>query len=125
MGFERPDRMEGTVKKVKMTCGSLWIIVSVVVMGYPREVFLEGSKQGTCRANLEGSARLCSKLLQLGEWDAAMDALRGIRCPACMRQIGKKIAEDAKDEVHDHPWSCPDAMSKEIEAALAERKEKK
>ena len=125
MGFERPDRMNGSVRKLKMPCGSLWIIVSLDTKGYPREVFLEGSKAGTCRANLEGEARLCSKLLQLGEWEGAIDALKGIRCPACMRQMGKKIGEGAHEEIKEHPQSCPDALCREIENALNERKEKK
>lgn len=122
--YKRPESLEARVTKYKMPCGSLYVITSLDSKGYPREIFLEGSKRGTCRANLEGEARLITKLLAEGMWEEAMDALDDIRCPACMRSIGKKMTE-AKEEVHQHPWSCPDAMAREIKKVLEERKEKK
>jgi len=121
MTYERPERLEGSIRKMRMPCGSLWIIVGVDAKGYPREIFLEGSKAGTCRANLEGEARLATKLLQTKDWNEVIDALKGIRCPACMRKIGALSDEEKKA----HPWSCSDAITKEVEYLLENRKEKK
>ena len=123
MSYERPERLEGSIKKIKMACGSLWIIIGIDTKGKPREVFLEGSKKGTCRANLEGEARLATALLQEGSWESVIEVLKGIRCPACMRTMGR-LAEKG-EELEAHPWSCPDAMAKEIEIILKEGKEKK
>jgi len=125
MAWERPEELNGKIIKRKMPCGSLWVIVGLDDKGRPREVFLEGSKAGTCRANLEGEARLASKALTRGEWEDVVDAWKGIRCPACMRSIGMKVAGDEKEEVVKHPWSCPDCAAKIIEKIIEERKEKK
>ena len=120
MAYERPDRLSGTIKKIKMPCGSLWVIVGVDNKGYPREVFGEGAKSGTCRAWIESGSRLISELLRLGEWDRVVEVLKGIRCPACSRKMGAVTPE----EKQTHPWSCGDAIAKEVEYILKERKEK-
>lgn len=125
MSYERPEQLEGTLTKIKMPCGSFYIIVGTDNKGYPREVFGEGSKHGTCRAWIECGSRLATKLLQEGMWDEVMDALRGIRCPACERTKGKLIGTGQKDEMVHHPQSCGDAVAKEIEKKLENRKEKK
>ena len=123
MTYERPERLSGTNRKIAMPCGSLYIIVGIDNKGYPREVFGEGSKHGTCRAWIESGSRLATKLLQDGKWAEVIDALSGINCPACARQKGKLIGDN--DALIKHPLSCGDAMAKEIEAVLEERKEKK
>ena len=121
--YERPDRLDGTITKVKMPCGSLWIIVGIDTKGYPREIFGEGSKQGTCRAWIESGSRLATKLLQEGMWDAVVDALSGIICPACSRQKGKLLNDN--DALLKLPLSCGDALAREILVVLEKRKEKK
>ncbi len=121
MAYERPERLDGLVRKIKMPCGSFWIIIGVDQKGYPREVFGEGSKKGTCRAWIEAGGRLATKLLQDGQWNEVIDAVKQIRCPACMRKMGTLNSE----EKQAHPWSCGDAIAKEIEYLLEKRKEKK
>ena len=121
MSYERPDRLDGTITKVSMPCGSLWVIIGRDTRGYPRELFLEGSKAGTCRANLEGQARAISELLKLGEYDRAIECLEGIRCASCMRKIGSL----PKEEKQDCPFSCSDAASRELVKISEEAKEKK
>lgn len=103
-----------------MPCGSLWVITGVDTKGYPREIFGEGSKHGTCRAWIEAGSRLATKLLQEGSWDEAIDALGGIQCPACSRLKGKLLND--KDAMIKLPLSCADAFAREITAALEERK---
>ena len=118
MSYERPERLEGTITKIPMPCGSLWIIIGRDNRGYPREVFLEGSKAGTCRANLEGQARAITELLKLGEYDRAIECLHGIRCASCMRKIGSLT----KEEKQNCPQSCSDAASREIVKVREEAK---
>lgn len=125
MAYERPDRLDGTLTKIRMPCGSFFIILGIDNKGYPREIFGEGSKHGTCRAWIESGSRLATKLLQEGMWEEVTDALKGVKCPACERRKGQLKGEGQKDEVIRHPQSCGDAIAREIEKALAERKEKK
>ena len=119
--FERPQRLDGSITKVSIPCGSFWIIVGTDDKGYPREIFAEGSKKGTCRAWIESGSRLATKLLSDGQWKEVIDALKEIRCPACMRKIGALPPE----EKSKFPWSCGDAIAKEIEYKLEERKKEK
>ncbi len=124
MSYERPERLDGTNTKIRMPCGSFYIIIGIDAKGNPREVFGEGSKQGTCRAWIEAGSRLATKLLEDGQWEEVIDALKGIRCPACERTKGKLVITN-KDEVARHPQSCGDAIAKELERVIDERKEKK
>jgi len=121
MSYERPDRLEGSVRKIKMPCGSFYVIVGVDAKGYPVELFAEGSKNGTCRAWIESGSRLATKLLQMRKWDDVIDALKAIRCYACMRKMGGATPEEKKV----HPWSCGDTIAKEIQYVLDQKKDKK
>ena len=120
MTYERPEKLQGSLTKYPMPCGSLFVIVGVDAKGYPREVFGEGSKHGTCRAWIEAGSRLATKLLQESHWDAAVDALSEIKCPACSRQKGRLLND--KDAMLKLPLSCADAVARELTVILEERK---
>ena len=108
---KRPERLSGETVKVE-ACGTVFITVNTLD-NKPYEVFMQGSKLATCRSNLEAVARCISKLLQSGELEEAIDAIEKIRCPAMSRKIGGEAVKKEKD-ITEIPWSCPDALAKEL-----------
>jgi len=105
-----PEWMDAKRRKIKMPCGSLYIFISYDNRDYPREVFLMGSKFGTCRSNLEGNARQASSQLWDGKFDQVISDLEGIRCLACERKKGGMEAEEKKN----FPMSCPDLVARTL-----------
>jgi ribonucleoside-diphosphate reductase alpha chain len=108
---DRPEEIQSKTFKTKVACGTLFITVGYDDSG-PIEIFLNGSKNGTCRANLEGLARaltLCFKYhLPL---DEVTEQISKIRCGACTNKIAKEGDKDKKQKMN---WSCPDAVARTI-----------
>jgi len=110
--MKRPDTLTGNTTKYEM-CGSLYVTVNTNDKGKPYEVFTNCAKLATCRSNLEALARTLSKMLQGGMIEEAIDACSGIRCPHMQRTMGKNTVTKEKD-VNGIPWSCPDAIAREL-----------
>ena len=106
---DRPDMLDGGIKKVKVGCGTLFIAV-----GYNRgkihEIFLNGSKLGGCRANQESIGRILSLAFRYEiPLEEIIDQLALISCPACTRAKAKL---DDAEKVKNFPTSCGDAVAK-------------
>ena len=106
---ERPDFLTGKTYKERVACGNLYVTINFLD-DKPYEIFVDGSKEGTCRSNLEGLGRaltLCVRhAVPISE---IVDQIGRIRCPACFTQKGKESDVNKKREM---PWSCPDAIAK-------------
>lgn len=118
---ERPEWMDAKIRKVKMPCGSLFVAVSYDTRHYPREVFLMGSKLGTCKANLEANGRQATSQLWESRYEQVLDDLKGVKCYACERTIGSLSPE----EKQKHPLSCPDCVARTLQEFREIIKEKK
>lgn len=70
------------------------------------EIFTNSSKNGTCKANLNGETRLASLALRAGvKVNEVIDSLRSIQCQSCaFARARNKNAVDGS--------SCPDIISK-------------
>ena len=110
--MKRQERLKGETSKHEM-CASLYITINVDEKGNPVEVFCNSAKLGTCQALLNATSRLVSKLCQLGDLEEAIDVCSKIRCPAMQRQMGKITVTKEKD-IETVPWSCPDAIAREL-----------
>ena len=121
MAREVPEWMDAKRRKVRMPCGSLYIFISYDTRRYPRELFLMGSKWGTCRANLEGVARQSSSQLWESKIDTVIEDLEGIKCPACERKKGTLSTEEKKT----FPSSCSDCVARTLKMFREMMKEEK
>jgi len=120
MAKTRPDRLKGETARYDM-CGTLFITLNEDEKGRPYEMFCYGAKLATCRSNLEALGRCISKLLQGNDLEGAIDAVGQIRCPHMERVKGKMIITKEKD-ITEIPWSCPDAMARELKRYVKEEK---
>lgn len=97
--------LSGETYKYHTACGTLYITVNKDSEGNIVEIFTNSSKNGTCKANLNGETRLASLALRAGvKTDEVIDALKSIQCQSCAfaRAKGNKI----------DGTSCPDIISK-------------
>jgi len=117
---KRPDRLKGETVRHEM-CGSLFITVNEDEKGKPYEIFCAGARLGTCRSNLEGIARAVSALLRSDCLDEAIDSVTQIQCGHMERKKGKLSVTKEKD-LADIPWSCPDAIARELRRYTKEKK---
>jgi TSCPD domain len=112
---ERPDLIDGHIKKVKVGCGTLFIPIGIE-KGKITEIFLNGSKLGGCRANQEGIGRLLSLAFRHDiPIEEIIDQLQLIVCPACTR-VKAKLSDPEK--IRDFPTSCPDAVAKLLQTVV-------
>ena len=99
--------LSGETYKYKTACGSLYITINKDDEGNIVEVFTNSSKNGTCKANLNGETRLISLALRAGvKTDEVIDTLKSIQCQSCIfsKARGNKI----------DGTSCPDIIAKAI-----------
>lgn len=100
------NTLTGTTTKYKTACGTLYITINKDEDGNIVEIFTNSSKNGTCKANLNGETRLASLALRAGvKVNEVIDSLRSIQCQSCAFARAKnKNAVDGS--------SCPDIISK-------------
>lgn len=97
--------LSGETYKHKTACGTLYITINKDQNGNVVEIFTNSSKNGTCKANLNGETRMASLALRAGvKVEEVIDQLKGIHCQSCAfaRAKGNKI----------DGTSCPDIISK-------------
>jgi ribonucleoside-diphosphate reductase alpha chain len=110
--------LNGSTYKYNTACGVLYITVNKDENGNIVEVFTNSSKNGTCKANLNGETRLISLALRAGvKVDEVADTLKSIQCQSCAfsRAKGNKI----------DGASCPDIIAKCIKSSYSGNIEKK
>lgn len=102
----------GQTAKFRMGCGTLFVTVNRDETGLC-EVFANLGKAGGCPSQSEATCRAISAALRSGvDPRAIIEQLKGIRC------LSTSVARQAKNGVD--VLSCPDAIAKAIEEALAE-----
>jgi ribonucleoside-diphosphate reductase alpha chain len=98
----RPDEVEGSTKKVRTGCGSLYVTLNHDA-GDIFEVFLDTGSTGGCVAFTEGTARLISLALRYGiSAQEISSQLSSVRCDNFRHQTGKDKSLKGK--------SCPDVV---------------
>lgn len=123
---DRPKRIDGSIEKVKVGCGTLFITVGFD-KGKISEIFLNGSKLGGCRANQECIGRVLSLAFRHEiPIEEVIDQIEMIVCPACTRAKAKLTDPE---KIKEFPTSCGDAVAKVLksmyQANLTDSKEKK
>lgn len=104
--------LNGTTYKHSTACGKLYITVNKDSNGNIVEIFTNASKNGTCKANLNGETRLASLALRAGvKVEEVVDQLKGIHCQSCAFARAKGNEIDGT--------SCPDIISKCIQDAYS------
>ena len=99
------DILIGETYKHKTACGTLYITINKDEDGNIVEIFTNSSKNGTCKANLNGETRMASLALRAGvKVEEVIDQLKGIHCQACAFSRAKGNQIDG--------LSCPDIISK-------------
>lgn len=99
--------LSGETYKYKTACGTLYVTVNKDSDGNIVEVFTNSSKNGTCKANLNGETRLLSLALRTGiRVEEVIDALKSIQCQSCIYSRAKGNKIDGS--------SCPDIIAKAI-----------
>lgn len=109
--------LSGETYKHQTACGTLYITVNKDNNGNIVEIFTNSSKNGTCKANLNGETRLASLALRAGvKTEEVIDTLKGIQCQSCAfsKAKGNKI-----DGI-----SCPDIISKCLKKSYGETEQK-
>lgn len=97
----------GTTTKYKTACGNLYVTINRDRHGHIVESFVNTSKNGICKSNIDGINRMISLCLRSGVLvDEIIDQLNNITCPACVRC---KTRGEYLDGI-----SCPDIISKAI-----------
>ena len=105
----------GHTFKKKTACGTLYITINKDEQGNIVEIFTNSSKNGTCKANLNGETRMASLALRAGvKVDEVIDQLKGIHCQSCAFARAKGNQVDGT--------SCPDIMAKCIKEACSKHK---
>ena len=98
----------GTTNKYKAACGSLYITINRDSHGNIVETFVNVSKTGICKSNIDGVSRMVSVALRSGtSVSEIIDQLKGINCAACSRALAKGESLDG--------CSCPDILSRAIQ----------
>lgn len=99
--------LSGETYKYQTACGPLYITINKDSDGNIVEVFTNSSKNGTCKANLNGETRLISLALRAGiKTEEVIDTLKSIQCQSCIFSKAKGNKIDGT--------SCPDIMAKAI-----------
>lgn len=99
--------LSGETYKYQTACGPLYITINKDSDGNIVEVFTNSSKNGTCKANLNGETRLISLALRAGiKTEEVIDTLKSIQCQSCVFSKAKGNKIDGT--------SCPDIMAKAI-----------
>ena len=97
----------GTTNKYKTACGSLWITVNRDQEGNLIEIFINTSKAGICKSNIDAIGRILSAGLRAGiKVDVLIEQIQGIQCQACRGEIARGRKLDG--------LSCPDIVSKAL-----------
>jgi ribonucleoside-diphosphate reductase alpha chain len=97
----------GTTSKYTTACGSLYVTINRDQMGNIVESFVNTSKNGICKSNIDGINRMISLSLRSGVLvTEIIDQLRNISCPACLRLRTKG------ENLDGH--SCPDIISRAL-----------
>lgn len=105
----------GHTFKKKTACGTLYITINKDENGNIVEIFTNSSKNGTCKANLNGETRMASLALRAGvKVDEVVEQLKGIHCQSCAFARAKGNQVDGT--------SCPDIMAKCIKEACSKHK---
>ena len=106
----------GHTFKKKTACGTLYITINKDENGNIVEIFTNSSKNGTCKANLNGETRMASLALRAGvKVDEVVEQLKGIHCQSCAFARAKGNQVDGT--------SCPDIMAKCIKEACNKHKQ--
>ena len=109
------DVLTGSTYKKKTACGTLYITINKDEQGNIVEIFTNSSKNGTCKANLNGETRMASLALRAGvKVDEVIEQLKGIHCQSCAFARAKGNQVDGT--------SCPDIMAKCIKEACSKHK---
>ena len=107
--------LKGDTFKKKTACGTLYITINKDENGNIVEIFTNSSKNGTCKANLNGETRMASLALRAGvKVDEVVEQLKGIHCQSCAFARAKGNQVDGT--------SCPDIMAKCIKEACSKHK---
>ena len=97
----------GTTTKYKTACGNLYVTINRDRSGNIVESFVNTSKNGICKSNIDGLNRMISLCLRSGVLvDEIIDQLKNITCPACVRY---KTKGEYLDGI-----SCPDIIAKAL-----------
>lgn len=97
--------LTGKTYKYRTACGTLYVTVNTDEQGNIVEIFTNSSKNGTCKANLNGETRLASLALRGGiKTTEVIDALKMIQCQSCAFAKAKGLPIDGT--------SCPDVIAK-------------
>jgi ribonucleoside-diphosphate reductase alpha chain len=99
----------GMTNKYTTACGSFYLTINRDDEGNIVESFVNTSKNGTCKSNIDGLNRMLSLALRSGtKIDEIVDQLKGISCAACTRV-------KTKGERKIDGLSCPDIISRALE----------
>lgn len=99
----------GTTDKYSTACGSFYLTINRDKDGNIIESFVNTSKNGTCKSNIDGLNRMISLALRSGtKVEEIIDQIKGITCSACTRV-------KTKGEKKIDGLSCPDIISKALE----------
>ena len=106
MPRHRAATTTGFTDKVATGCGNLYTTVNFDENGIC-EVFTHTGKAGGCHSQSEAMARLATLALRADiEYEAIIDQLKGIRCPAAIRNKKSQCL------------SCPDAIATSLKKAI-------
>ena len=107
--------LTGNTYKHRTACGTLYITINKDEQGNIVEIFTNSSKNGTCKANLNGETRMASLALRAGvKVEEVIEQLKGIHCQSCAFARAKGNQVDGT--------SCPDIMAKCITEACSKHK---
>ncbi len=94
----------GTTSRYRTSCGSLFITINRDKEGNIVETFVNTSKNGICKSNIDGMSRMISLALRSGvKVEEIIDQLSFISCQACVRTRAKGEKLDGS--------SCPDIIA--------------
>ena len=109
------NELYGVTSKYNTACGTLFVTINKDNEGNIVEIFTNSSKNGTCKANLNGETRMASLALRAGvKVEEVIDTLKNIQCQSCAfaRAKGNKI----------DGTSCPDIIAKAINKCYVKNK---
>lgn len=107
--------LSGETYKYRTACGTLYITVNKDSYGNIVEIFTNSSKNGTCKANLNGETRLASLALRGGiKAEEVIDTLKSIQCQSCAFAKAKGNQIDGT--------SCPDIIAKCLKQSYQNKK---
>lgn len=107
--------LSGETYKYRTACGTLYITVNKDNQGNIVEIFTNSSKNGTCKANLNGETRLASLALRGGiKTEEVIDTLKSIQCQSCAFAKAKGNQIDGT--------SCPDIIAKCLKQSYNNKK---